>query len=282
MTDLHDVELRRPHEPSPEPPPRSVSPALVGAVLLIIAAAVAAWFVLRGPEPAQPEATQAAAPVEGAAPRPLGGPADDIVVPPLDETDPLVRQLVAALSSHPQLAAWLATDNLVRTFTLVVHDVAAGTTPSRRLKVLSPGAPLRVVDQSEEVVVLDRASYARYNAFADAVASVDAPGAARLYATLKPRIEEAHREYGYPDTPFDQTLETAIVHLLRTPVVDREIALEPKGGVGYGFADPRLEALSPAQKQLLRMGPRNVRLLQAKLREIGLALGIPAERLPVS
>jgi hypothetical protein len=29
----------------------------------------------------------------------------------------------------------------------------------------------------------------------------------------------------------------------------------------------------------LRMGPQNARVIQAKLREIGLALGIPAEEL---
>lgn len=50
--------------------------------------------------------------------------------------------------------------------------------------------------------------------------------------------------------------------------------------LGHGFADPDLEALPAAQKQLLRMGPRNVRIIQSSLREIALALGIPAERLP--
>ena len=41
-----------------------------------------------------------------------------------------------------------------------------------------------------------------------------------------------------------------------------------------------LESLTNAQKQLLRMGPRNVKLIQAKLREVAVALGIPASRLP--
>jgi hypothetical protein len=38
--------------------------------------------------------------------------------------------------------------------------------------------------------------------------------------------------------------------------------------------------LTPAQKQLLRVGPRHGRVVKAKLREIGLALGIPASHLP--
>jgi hypothetical protein len=40
----------------------------------------------------------------------------------------------------------------------------------------------------------------------------------------------------------------------------------------YELVDPRLEALSPAQKLLLRMGPANARKVQEKLRELGSAL----------
>ena len=124
----------------------------------------------------------------------------------------------------------------------------------------------------------DPRSYDRYVRIADAVASVDPRAAARVYATLKPRIEDANRDLG-TQQPFDHTLERAIVALLATPVVDAGESLKPKG-IGYGYADERLESLTAAQKQLLRMGPRNVRVIKAKLREIALALGIPAAHLP--
>lgn len=107
---------------------------------------------------------------------------------------------------------------------------------------------------------------------------MNAAGAATLYATLKPRIEEAQRDLGSAE-PFDQTLERAIVALLATPAIDGSERLKPKG-IGYGYADDRLESLSPAQKQLLRMGPRHARMIKAKLREIALALGIPPAHLP--
>jgi hypothetical protein len=67
--------------------------------------------------------------------------------------------------------------------------------------------------------------------------------------------------------------------LLETPVVEGDVRLEPRGAL-YEYADPRLEALLPAQKQLIRTGPRNTRLMQAKLREIALALGLTEDRLP--
>jgi hypothetical protein len=48
----------------------------------------------------------------------------------------------------------------------------------------------------------------------------------------------------------------------------------PKGAL-YVYTAPELEGLSRAQKHLLRMGPGNVRVIQAKLRELRTALGLP-------
>jgi hypothetical protein len=38
--------------------------------------------------------------------------------------------------------------------------------------------------------------------------------------------------------------------------------------------------LSQAQKQLFRMGPKGVRAVQGKVRELAAALGVPESRLP--
>jgi hypothetical protein len=135
-----------------------------------------------------------------------------------------------------------------------------------------------VVDRDGRGYV-DARSYDRYVPITEAVVSVDPAGAARLYGTLKPRIEEAYGELGSQDPEFDHVLEGAIVALLRTPIVDDAARVRPKG-IGYQFGDARLEGLSAAQKQLLRMGPHNARLIQQRLREIALALGVAQEALP--
>jgi hypothetical protein len=44
----------------------------------------------------------------------------------------------------------------------------------------------------------------------------------------------------------------------------------------WAFADPELEALSAAEKHLLRMGPENARQVQEKLSELAELLGYPA------
>lgn len=281
MPEPWDQELLKTAEEPVEPgPPRRQTGLWVVAGLLVVAAIVATYVVFRGGSTPEGTATaEAPPPVKAQQPmQPLGGEAMSITVPPLDETDDLVRTLVRALSSHPGVAAWLATEGRIRNFTLVVTNIAEGKAPAASLRMLRPASPFRVVERSDDLY-LDPQTYERYAGLAGAVASIDPAGGARLYATLKPRIEEAHRELGELDTPFDRTLERAIVLLLKTPIEEGPVRVEPRGIV-YGFADEDLEDLTAAQKQLLRMGPRNARVVQRTLRAIAVALGIPAERLP--
>ncbi len=275
MPEASDYELlKTPEEP---PPARSRSAfAWLLAALFIIAAAVAAYVVFGRRTPAPSAVTVRHTDVAAkTAAQPLGSAPGSLALPPLGESDALIRDLMKQISSHPQVVAWLATEGLIRRFTIDVANVAEGRTPARQLPMLRPASGFRVIGGAEPT--LDPRSFARYDSIAAAASSLDPPGIARLYGTLKPRIEEAARELG--TAPFDQTLERAIVQLLRTPVVEDPVRLKAKG-IGYAFADPTLEHLTPAQKQLLRTGARNQRLLQSSLRAIALELGIPAERLP--
>ena len=79
-----------------------------------------------------------------------------------------------------------------------------------------------------------------------------------------------------------------INRLLDTGEVRKNLTLyAPTEGVelvphatSFRYRDPRYEDLTPAQKQFLRMGPRNVKIIQGKLREIAAALAAlaaPAE-----
>jgi hypothetical protein len=273
MAELGDLHFDRTPEPDEAPPHRSAWTVLAVFVLAAIAGAAGYYFWARRPaSPAPPRAAVAPSPSRQTL---TAEPPADIDVPPLDETDPLVRQLVSELSSHPTVAAWLATDHLVRNFTVVVANIAERTSPATHLRAVAPQGPFRTLTEGSAIYI-DPASYRRYDGYADAVAGLDARGTARLYATLKPRITDAYRDLGYPAGDFDVAFRKAILELLRTPMPGQKVALE-HNTVMYTFADPALESLSPPQKQLLRMGPRNVRMIQDKLREIARAAGFDLE-----
>ena len=284
MQPLDDYPLGSTPAPPSAPPPREFAWRIWAvAAVCLLAAATAAFFLWRSTgrvapanEPERGRASQSAPSPRG----PLGAEVEPRELPPLDLTDPVVRELLSALSSRPELAAWLATDGLIRNFVASVDAVANGTTPAPQLRRLAPAAAFTVEPRGEEFAI-DPRSYARYDGIADTVASLDAQGLARAYSTLRPRLQEAYRELGYPEGNVDDAVERAIVRLLNTPVVEETVRVRP-APVLYQFTDPRLERLSGAQKQLLRMGPRNVRIVRDKLRDVAGALRIPADRLPSS
>ena len=248
----------------------------LGAVAALVLALVFWFRYLSAP----PHQTAPAARAPLARPTTAQGPepGDRILLPPLDQTDALVRQLVGQLSSHPTVAAWLTTDGLILNFALVTRRISDGQSPVPELRPLGPVRAFQPRSQ-RGALFIDPSSYRRYDRYAEAVSALDARGTARLYATLKPRIFEAHRRMAPPTGDFDPVLEGAIVELLKVPVVQGDIELAPSGIV-YSFVDPKLEELSAAQKNLLRMGPQNIQAVQKKLREIAQYLGIPATRLP--
>lgn len=280
MSQLGDYDIRKaPPAPSePEGAARRLWPLVALAIAVLAAAGGYYWWRQRPVAPRPAPAAVAEPRPAAQTPRGPGEAGEDIVLPPLDQSDEVVRQLVRQLSSHPAVAAWLAGDGLVRNFVVVTVNIANGGRPDRQIRRLAPSAPF-LVRGREGNLAIDPRSYARYDGYAEAIGALDARGAARLYATLKPRIEEAYRELGEPSPSFDDVLERAIVRLLRVPVLRDPVPVTPKVA-SYAYADPGLEALPAPQKLLLRMGPGNVRVVQQKLREIAGYLGIPESRLP--
>ena len=283
MFDLNDLDLERSGEDPPPPPPRSTNYTLWATVIVAgILVGGGVWYVTSKGPPSSPAAVnvpaapQATVTVPERPENPLVR-AADIDLPPLVQTDPIVRELVARLSSHPTIAAWLATKGLIANFTVTTLTIAEGRTPVQFLRPIAPRGRFRTKSSGEEVFV-DPRSYDRYNPHADAIAALDAVGTASLYLTLKPRISDAYRELGYPEGDFDRVLERAIGVLLQTPALDEKVALDPNG-VTYAYSDPKLESLSPAQKQFLRLGPRNSQAIRAKLEEIAALLKLHPEPL---
>ena len=154
---------------------------------------------------------------------------------------------------------------------MVVVNVAAGETPRPHLEFLAPRQRFRAARRPARLLVPDPAGFTGYDVFGDAVASVDATAAASGYRTLAPLFEAAYVELGHPEGGFSATLDQAIGALLAVPVLREDTEIVPHA-IGFRYADPRLEALTAAQKQFLRIGPRNVRLVQGKLKELAAAL----------
>jgi hypothetical protein len=268
-SDGPELVLREAPAPS-DAPHRGGRGMLTGVVMLILlVAAVAIGFYgrdwwKRGPSTDATQAKGAAA--KAAVPEGFGP------VPPLDASDDFVRALIRQLSQKPEWAAWLASGDLVRSFVVSVDKIAVGSSPAKELKPAAPQGKFQTLG-SGRTLRIDPASYDRYNSLANVVDAIDPDGAARAYRRLRPLMQQAFDELGYVNLPFDERLARALGQLVDVPVPEGDVMLEATS-VTFQYADPELEALSPAQKHLLRMGPHNMRLVQTKLRAFARAAGL--------
>lgn len=268
-------------EPVAEPSPsRAAWIALAMAVLVI---AAGSWWWASRPT-AVPSPAVVAAPTAPSSPeastqpiRGLGIGEPDPALPAMGGLDAYVRPLLAALTARPELAALLATDDLVRRFVVSVETVARGASPAGQVRAVAPRGPFRVRPDGGAMVV-DPASFARYDGLTLMVEDLDPQDLARLYGRIKPRLDEAYAELGVEGT-FDEVMARALRHLLATPDVPASARLEPSKGINYVYVDPNIEGLSAAQRQLLRLGPARAARVKEHLRRFGVALGIPAEQL---
>lgn len=198
-------------------------------------------------------------------------------LPALEESDDYVRGRAAGLSSAPAFAEWLKQDHLIQRLAAAMSMLADGKLPRETFAAFAPRGGFRTVKKDGKTIV-DPAGYARYDAFAAMVAGVDAVAAARIFEDLLPLLDLAQRELGERNTADARaSLRAAAEELLAAPPLEGDVALiEGKKGLGWAYADASLEGRSPAQKQLMRMGPKNQAAVQAKLRALTLALGGPA------
>ncbi len=238
------------------------------AVVAVVILAIVGWLVLRGGgedagPPPEPTATPSPATPTPSLSEQLSARLRGVT---LGTSDAAVRELVSELSARPELAKWLASEDLVRRFVASVNNVAEGTSPKTHLEFLRPSEPFRAEERGDRMVI-DPRSWERYDTVADVVTSLDTEGTVALYRELEPLMVGAHREIAPPDVTFRERLDAAFAALLAVPVPDQPVEVEPKV-VTYTYADAALEGLTGAQRQFLRMGPDNVRRVQAKLTEL--------------
>ncbi|MEQ8860043.1 MAG: DUF3014 domain-containing protein [Pseudomonadales bacterium] len=245
------------------------------AIIVVLAVLIIGWALWPSGEAPQPEPEPVTAPPTPDLTRPepvdtapieAPGPAQpvepEVVLPPLPDSDVFVRERIEPMNLPP---AWVDQGDYVRRLAVLAENASRGTLPRRQLAFLAPSGPFKVVERGDEVFI-DPVSYDRYDRYVAQLDSVEPARLAGLLETINPLMESALAEIGV-EAPPGQVFAAAVREVLSVPVLDGQIELiQPN--VMYQYADPELEALSPLKKQVLRMGPDNVRKLQAYLRRL--------------
>lgn len=244
---------------------------VVGAGLAVALAALL-WSPPGGEEIEEPLRRAVVRPLE-APPippqrRPERRPGDDGSRPAVSDTNPddLVRSVIGALSRHPQVTDWLVTEGMARRLVSAVEAVADGYSPRDELSFARPRTPLFVTYEGAQAMITN-GSFRRYDLVVEVMESLDPAGVAVAYRRLYPRLETVHDELPLARGVLHERVLEAVDHLLAVEVPDAPYAVVRETRT-WAYLDPDLEALSDAQRHLLRMGPRNARAVQRCLARV--------------
>jgi hypothetical protein len=220
------------------------------------------------PLPAATPAPQAA--TEPAIRNPVPVPADTKPLPPLQQSDPDVRESLVGVFGARSISQFLVPENVVRHIVVTVDNLPRKKVAAE-LRPIKPTPGRTVTAAQGDITTLGSANFERYAPLIKVVRSTDTAVLTSVYFKLYPLFQQSYEDLGYPGQYFNDRLVEVIDDMLRAPDVQGPIELtQPK--VFYEYADPKLESLSAGQKVLLRMGPAHEAIMKAKLREFRKAI----------
>jgi len=189
-----------------------------------------------------------------------------VPLPSLNDSDGFVITGLRGLRSGIAFLRFIATGGLIRNFVVYVENVSRGTFPQLDLPYQRVEQEMDVRELDENLYVMDRSSYRRFDALISAFVAVDVEQSVALFRTMSPLFQSALTEIGYRDRDFNQVMIEAINVVIGTAEVEGPFQLV-KPSVMYLYADASIENLPEVHKQLLRIGPENTAKLKARLAE---------------
>lgn len=216
------------------------------------------------PELAEPiESTPAPAPEtpvieEAPVPAPVQEP-----LPKLDESDDEVRDAVADIPLGNAGQQYLMSSNVIERGTSMVYLLVQGEVPYKLLPIARPKGAFPIADDGTQVTV-SADGFARYDALAQWLMSLDLEALAAALARFTPLFREAWSYYGEEAEAFDFAVISALDMVASTPEVDLASARLVRKEAVWLYEDPAIEGLPAIQKQVLRMGPDNAAIVKDK------------------
>lgn len=191
------------------------------------------------------------------------------VPPPLptpEEADEMLREQLEVAGADAQLNGLIGAEDPMDVSAKLLDGASKGTILRKILPASAPTQAFSTVGEGEEIYMSPE-GYQRYNAYADSIASLDTNSLVDGFHNLRPLYERAYEQLGLDPADFDNAIIRTLDLILATPEIESPIALE-RESVMYTYADPELEALPEIQKQLLRMGPDNIRRIKAQAQQL--------------
>jgi hypothetical protein len=187
--------------------------------------------------------------------------------------DELVRKLGAR--GAPDLQTWLSSPDVVQRIAAASRLIAQGKSPRPVISFIEIQGDFSVIEEKDQIFIAPQ-SYARYERIAKSLTSLDPTASGKAYLRVRPHFEIAYSQVARPGEHFDDVLVEALKRLANVQIPEGRVEVVEVGAI-YGFKDPALESLTPAEKHMLRMGPEHGRAIQAWIRRFAAGAGLKLE-----
>ncbi|MBT6353145.1 MAG: DUF3014 domain-containing protein [Halieaceae bacterium] len=195
-------------------------------------------------------------------PEPLPSEPMSPALPTLDESDNVVRDALAAIPLGTPGQQYLLSSNIVERTSSALYLMAQGDVPYKMIPIARPTTPFPISDNGLWVSA-DPLGFARYDSLSNWLRQIDVTAIFEALEWLIPLFREAWSFYGETPDAFDGAIINTLDSIIATPEVDLTEARLIRKEAVWIYEDPAIEALSPLQKQILRMGPDNALVVKA-------------------
>ncbi|MBA6223868.1 DUF3014 domain-containing protein [Colwellia sp. MB02u-18] len=194
----------------------------------------------------------------------------EILLPTLDESDTWFSTKLPTLTWRKELLKLVVTEDIIRRFVVFTDNFSQGTLAYEHTPLITPSEKFTALEEPTDNGIKlqwDESSTRRFSNYVDLLRSMDSETLVQWYVELKPLIDQAYGELGYPEQDFTEVLHNAITKVLDMEIPKTQPELE-RLSVMYKYKDSSLESLDDAEKLLLRLGKENLLVIKSVLLEI--------------
>jgi hypothetical protein len=194
----------------------------------------------------------------------------EIILPSLDESDVWVQEKLPNYTWRKELLKLVINKDMVRRFVVFTDNFAQGNLAYAHSPLVKPNTKFLANEINNGTTTdwkWNESATQRFTLYVDLLRSFDSETLVQWYFEMKPLIDQAYAELGYPEDNFTDVLHDAI-----TKVLDMEIPKESldlvRPSVMFRYKSEEVEALDDADKLLLRLGKENLLVIKSVLLEI--------------
>jgi hypothetical protein len=192
------------------------------------------------------------------------------VLPNLDESDAWIQEKLPTYTWRKELLKLVINQDMIRRFVVFTDNFSQGNLAYEHSPLIQPSTKFlanEIKNGARSDWKWDESSTRRFTLYVDLLRSFDSETLVQWYFEMKPLIDQAYAELGYPDDNFTDVLHDAITKVLDMEIPKKSLDLV-RPSVMFRYKDAEVEALDDADKLLLRLGKENLLVIKSVLLEI--------------